>query len=226
MTTRRPRRVRLGVWARPQRVGRVDPRSIHWASSTPTMPSIDPPTDPRAFTPPSTRKSRMEPRIRPRRRRPRPGWLPLLLLSTSVAGAAAAAATSSHHAAAFTPHTSRPPPRPPRRRPPSQLSALGSSTTNDDDAPRYAARGVSAYKGEVLAAVAPPPSPPQGQQPQGQPPPLLPSLYPDAFCRLVPDVLTGSPEHALVMHADGGWVGGLVDRGSHRGGRGMISRSG
>ncbi len=28
-------------------------------------------------------------------------------------------------------------------------------------------------------------------------------LYPKAFCKIIPDVLTGSPEHCLVMHADG-----------------------
>lgn len=28
-------------------------------------------------------------------------------------------------------------------------------------------------------------------------------LYPKAFCKIIPDVLTGSPEHCIIMHADG-----------------------
>lgn len=52
---------------------------------------------------------------------------------------------------------------------------------------RYAARGVSAGKEEVHAAIA---SVDKG-------------LFPKAFCKVVPDALTGSSEHALVMHADG-----------------------
>ena len=52
---------------------------------------------------------------------------------------------------------------------------------------RYQARGVSAGKGEVHAAIE--------KQDLG--------LYPGAFCKIVADDLTGSSEHALVMHADG-----------------------
>jgi phosphoribosylformylglycinamidine cyclo-ligase len=52
---------------------------------------------------------------------------------------------------------------------------------------RYQARGVSAGKAEVHAAIA-------GQD-QG--------LFPGAFCKIVPDDLTGDPAHCLVMHADG-----------------------
>ena len=159
--------------------------------------SIHHPTDPPSRPDPLDRK-RMEPRIRRPRRRPRPEWLPVLLLlhSSPVAGRRHAAP-----AAAFIPSH---PSRPPSWRPPLQLGS--SITTDDDDAPRYAARGVSAYKGEVLAAVGQ--RQPHDQPPQ--PPPLLPSLYPDAFCRLVPDVLTGSLEHALVMHADGAFLS-IVD---------------
>ena len=52
---------------------------------------------------------------------------------------------------------------------------------------RYAQRGVSSGKEDVHKAIA---SLDQG-------------LYPKAFCKVVADDLTGSPEHCLVMHADG-----------------------
>ena len=52
---------------------------------------------------------------------------------------------------------------------------------------RYAARGVSAGKEEVHAAIAG----------------IDKGLFPKAFCKVVPDDLTGSSEHCLVMHADG-----------------------
>ena len=52
---------------------------------------------------------------------------------------------------------------------------------------RYQARGVSAGKAEVHAAI--------DHQDQG--------LFPGAFCKVVPDHLTGSAEHCLVVHADG-----------------------
>jgi phosphoribosylformylglycinamidine cyclo-ligase len=52
---------------------------------------------------------------------------------------------------------------------------------------RYQARGVSAGKAEVHAAIA-------GQD-EG--------LFPGAFCKIVPDDLTGDAGHCLVMHADG-----------------------
>ena len=54
------------------------------------------------------------------------------------------------------------------------------------EAERYKARGVSASKAEVHEAVR-----------QSHP-----GLYPGAFCKLVPDTLSGSPDHALAMHAD------------------------
>ena len=50
---------------------------------------------------------------------------------------------------------------------------------------RYQARGVSAGKEEVHAAIA--------NQDGG--------LFPGAFCKIIPDLLTGSDEHCLVMHA-------------------------
>ena len=52
---------------------------------------------------------------------------------------------------------------------------------------RYAQRGVSSGKEEVHAAIAG----------------LDKGLFPKAFCKVVPDALTGSEEHCLVMHADG-----------------------
>ena len=52
---------------------------------------------------------------------------------------------------------------------------------------RYAARGVSATKEDVHAAIQK----------------LDPGLFPKAFCKVVADHLTGDPEHCLIMHADG-----------------------
>ena len=52
---------------------------------------------------------------------------------------------------------------------------------------RYAQRGVSAQKEEVHQAIAN----------------IDKGLYPKAFCKIIPDILTGSADHALVMHADG-----------------------
>ena len=52
---------------------------------------------------------------------------------------------------------------------------------------RYAARGVSAGKEEVHAAI------------EG----IDKGLFPKAFCKIVPDYLSGSDEHCVVMHADG-----------------------
>lgn len=52
---------------------------------------------------------------------------------------------------------------------------------------KYQLRGVSAGKEDVHAAIAK----------------LDKGLFPKAFCKIVPDVLTGSKDHCLVMHADG-----------------------
>lgn len=52
---------------------------------------------------------------------------------------------------------------------------------------RYQARGVSASKAEVHAAIR--------HQDQG--------LYPGAFCKIIPDLLGNDPQHCLVVHADG-----------------------
>lgn len=56
-----------------------------------------------------------------------------------------------------------------------------------NDPSRYARRGVSSGKEDVHAAIR---SVDKG-------------LFPHAFCKIVPDVLTGSEEHCVVMHADG-----------------------
>lgn len=52
---------------------------------------------------------------------------------------------------------------------------------------RYAGRGVSSGKEEVHQAIAA----------------IDKGLFPNAFCKIVPDALSGSGEHCLVMHADG-----------------------
>ena len=55
------------------------------------------------------------------------------------------------------------------------------------DTSRYVARGVSADKEDVHAAIKN----------------VDKGLFPMAFCKIIPDYLTGSPDHCLVMHADG-----------------------
>jgi len=52
---------------------------------------------------------------------------------------------------------------------------------------RYAQRGVSSGKEEVHQAIAH----------------LDKGIFPRAFCKIVADDLTGSPDHCIVMHADG-----------------------
>lgn len=51
----------------------------------------------------------------------------------------------------------------------------------------YEQRGVSPHKPDVKKAIED----------------LDPGLFPGAFCKATPDVLTGSPEHCLLLHADG-----------------------
>lgn len=57
----------------------------------------------------------------------------------------------------------------------------------EGDAKRYEQRGVSADKGDVHAAIQ--------NMDKG--------LFPKAFCKVVPDYISGDPSMALVMHADG-----------------------
>ncbi len=52
---------------------------------------------------------------------------------------------------------------------------------------RYSQRGVSAQKEEVHSAIKN----------------IDKGLYPKAFCKIIPDVITSSNDYALVMHADG-----------------------
>jgi phosphoribosylformylglycinamidine cyclo-ligase len=52
---------------------------------------------------------------------------------------------------------------------------------------RYNSRGVSAGKEEVHAAIKN----------------IDKGLFPEAFCKIIPDMLTGSESHCIVMHADG-----------------------
>ena len=52
---------------------------------------------------------------------------------------------------------------------------------------RYNQRGVSAQKEDVHNAIKN----------------LDKGIFPKAFCKIIPDVITGSKEHAIVMHADG-----------------------
>ncbi|MBX7050868.1 MAG: phosphoribosylformylglycinamidine cyclo-ligase [Flavobacteriales bacterium] len=52
---------------------------------------------------------------------------------------------------------------------------------------RYGARGVSSQKEDVHAAIKN----------------IDKGLFPKAFCKVVPDYLTGSNEHCIIMHADG-----------------------
>ncbi len=52
---------------------------------------------------------------------------------------------------------------------------------------RYASRGVSSQKEEVHAAIKD----------------IDKGLFPNAFCKIVPDHLSGSEDHCIVMHADG-----------------------
>lgn len=56
-----------------------------------------------------------------------------------------------------------------------------------DPSARYASRGVSSGKEEVHAAIKN----------------IDKGLFPSAFCKIVPDILSGSDDHCLVMHADG-----------------------
>ena len=52
---------------------------------------------------------------------------------------------------------------------------------------RYSQRGVSAQKEDVHVAIKK----------------IDKGLYPKAFCKIIPDYISGSKEHAIVMHADG-----------------------
>ncbi|MDD4499183.1 MAG: phosphoribosylformylglycinamidine cyclo-ligase, partial [Bacteroidales bacterium] len=55
------------------------------------------------------------------------------------------------------------------------------------EAGKYSKRGVSSSKNEVHSAL----------EGTGR------GLFPGAFCKIIPDILTGDPQYCLVMHADG-----------------------
>ena len=61
------------------------------------------------------------------------------------------------------------------------------NTTMTNPSKRYAQRGVSASKEDVHAAIKN----------------IDKGLFPKAFCKIVPDHLTGDEEYCLIMHADG-----------------------
>jgi phosphoribosylformylglycinamidine cyclo-ligase len=58
---------------------------------------------------------------------------------------------------------------------------------NNLEAEKYNLRGVSSSKHQVHAAL-------EGTSK---------GIYPQAFCKIIPDILTNDPEYCLVMHADG-----------------------
>jgi phosphoribosylformylglycinamidine cyclo-ligase len=73
---------------------------------------------------------------------------------------------------------------------PRQTSGTGGGEKKrrvDGDAKRYELRGVSANKGDVHNAIKD----------------MDKGLFPNAFCKVVPDTLSGDPSQAIVMHADG-----------------------
>ncbi len=59
--------------------------------------------------------------------------------------------------------------------------------TKSTEAQKYALRGVSSSKDEVHKAISN----------------LDKGLFPKAFCKIIPDYLTGDPNYCIVMHADG-----------------------
>ncbi|MEZ4809309.1 MAG: AIR synthase-related protein [Allomuricauda sp.] len=65
---------------------------------------------------------------------------------------------------------------------------------SQDTSKRYAQRGVSASKEDVHNAIKN----------------IDKGLFPKAFCKIVPDYLTGSKDHCLVMHADGAGTKSLL----------------
>ncbi len=71
---------------------------------------------------------------------------------------------------------------------------MASESKPSSDSGRYAARGVSASKSEVHAAVDR----------------LDRGLYPSAFCKIVEDRLTGDPDQCVVTHSDGSGTKALL----------------
>ena len=73
-------------------------------------------------------------------------------------------------------------------------ATMPAANTPPADAGRYAARGVSASKADVHAAVDT----------------LDSGLFPYAFCKIIPDVLTGDPNRCAVIHSDGAGTKAIV----------------
>ena len=71
---------------------------------------------------------------------------------------------------------------------------MASESKPSPDSGRYAARGVSASKSEVHAAVDR----------------LDRGLYPSAFCKIIEDHLTGNPDQCVVTHSDGSGTKALL----------------
>ena len=71
---------------------------------------------------------------------------------------------------------------------------MASESKPSPESGRYAARGVSASKGEVHAAVDK----------------LDRGLFPLAFCKIVADHLTGDPARCVVTHSDGSGTKALL----------------
>jgi len=61
------------------------------------------------------------------------------------------------------------------------------SFTTMDNSNRYMMRGVSAAKEDVHNAIKN----------------IDKGIYPQAFCKIIPDILGGDPEYCNIMHADG-----------------------
>lgn len=67
------------------------------------------------------------------------------------------------------------------------LSLRDNNTIMTDQSKRYAMRGVSASKEDVHNAIKD----------------IDKGLFPKAFCKIIPDYLTGDDAHCIIMHADG-----------------------
>ena len=68
-----------------------------------------------------------------------------------------------------------------------KATKLHSNKMSSDSSKRYAQRGVSASKEDVHNAIKN----------------IDKGLFPQAFCKIVPDYLTNDPDYCLIMHADG-----------------------
>ena len=65
-----------------------------------------------------------------------------------------------------------------------------SKTYSDMSNQRYMMRGVSAAKEDVHNAIKN----------------IDKGIFPQAFCKIIPDILGGDPEYCNIMHADGAGI--------------------